>query len=70
MRPNAPQSKRNPLNMMGEDTMMMFGDRTDLMTGTLANGVDKSASGATEVPTHLTRPEVTHADTTVVILDS
>lgn len=48
----------------------MFGDRTDLMTGTLANGVDKSAMGTTEVPTHMSRPDVTQPEATVVILDS
>ena len=67
---NRTTGKRNPLNMMGEDTMIMIGDHTDLMTNTCAMGVEKSAPSATEVPTHLTRVDVTQPETTVVILDS
>ena len=66
-------NKRNNLNMMGEDTMLMIGDHTtvtDLQTNTFAPGVDKTALAATEVPTHFTRHDVTQNDTTVVILDS
>ena len=51
--------KRNPLNMMGEDTMIMIGDSTDYQTGTLANNMEKSTLHTTEVPLHMSRPEVT-----------
>ena len=55
MQRNMPGMKRNPLNMMGEDTMIMIGDHTtvDPMTNTCANGVDKSALHNTEIPTHV-----------------
>ena len=56
--------KRNPLNMMGEDTHMMMGvDQTDLQTNTFAMGVEKSVANATEVPTHVSNMhgiDVTH----------
>ena len=70
------KGKRNPLNMMGEDTMLMMQDQTDLMTNTCAAGVEKSMAVATDVPTHLSNVhgqsaiDVTHLEATVVIVDS
>lgn len=69
-RARRPGGKRDPLNMMGEDTMIMIGDQTDLMTNTCAVGIEKSAPAATDVPTHVSRLDVTNQEATVVILDS
>ena len=50
--------------------MIMIGDQTDLMTNTCAVGIEKSAPAATDVPTHVSRLDVTNQEATVVILDS
>ena len=62
------KGKRNPLNMMGEDTMLMMHDQTDLMTNTCywCRKVDGSISnvhGQSAI-------DVTHLEATVVIVDS
>ena len=62
--------------MMGEDTMLMMQDQTDLMTNTCAAGVEKSMAVATDVPTHISNVhgqsaiDVTHLEATVVSVDS
>ena len=64
--------------MMGEDTMIMIGDQTDLMTGTMAHGLQSTSIERTEIPTHCPPThfsnahglEVTEREATVVVLDS
>ena len=62
--------------MMGEDTMLMMHDQTDLMTNTCAAGVEKSMAVTTDVPTHISNVhgqsaiDVSHLEATVVIVDT
>jgi len=52
--------RRNPVNMGGEDTMMMLGmDQTDYLTNTYVMGIEKATEqiGATDVPDHYSNGE-------------
>ena len=52
--------RRNPVNMGGEDTMMMLGmDQTDYLTNTYVMGIEKATEqiGATDIPDHCSNGE-------------